>query len=129
MDHQIGLVADTIVCLDGKILEKPSNKEEASYMLEQLSGNKHIVYTGVVIFNKEKKTSFTGKSEVYFLGLSPKEIEYYIDKYAPYDKAGSYGVQEWIGYTKIQKINGSYSNIMGLPMEMVYEHLFQFIEK
>lgn len=127
-DDMLGLVADTVVVLEGEILEKPANKEEAVKMLRQLSGKKHTVFTGVCLFDKNHKRSFTGRSEVYFMDLRPNEIDYYIEHYKPYDKAGAYGVQEWLGYTKIEKIDGSYSNIMGLPMELVYKHLFEFIK-
>ena len=123
---KIGLVADTIVALDGEILEKPVDRNDAIAMLNKMSGTNHTVYTGVCIFDKERLISFTGSSEVYFLDLSAKEIEYYVDNYEPYDKAGSYGIQEWIGFAKIEKIEGSYSNIMGLPMEMVYAKLMNF---
>lgn len=127
-DRRLGLVADTIVSLDGDILEKPVGREEALEMLEKMSGTKHTVFTGVCIFDENKSIHFTGKSDVYFLDVSPKERAFYIDNYKPYDKAGSYGIQEWIGYTKIKKIEGSYSNIMGLPMELVYQALFDFID-
>lgn len=127
-NDEIGLVADTVVVLENEILEKPVDKKDATSMLRKLSGKKHIVYTGVCIFDKSHKISFTGKSEVYFMDLRPNEIDYYIEHFKPFDKAGSYGIQEWMGYTKIERINGSYTNIMGLPMELVYKHLFDFIK-
>ena len=126
-DYRLGLVADTIVSLEGEILEKPVDREDAIRMLRSMSGRKHQVYTGVCIFDAKKKHHFTCMSDVYFLELSDQEVEYYIDNFKPFDKAGSYGIQEWIGYTKIEKIEGSYSNIMGLPMETVYKSLFDFI--
>ncbi len=125
-DGEMGVVADTIVHLDGDILGKPKSKEDAVDMLIKMSAKKHDVFTGVTLFNSIQSKSFTGHSEVYFLSLSDQEIEYYIEKCEPYDKAGSYGIQEWIGYTKIEKIIGSYSNIMGLPMELVYEEILKF---
>ncbi len=128
-ESRLGLVADTIVSLNGKILEKPKDRSEAVKMLSSMSDTKHLVYTGVCIFDRDNIVEFTGKSEVYFLPLSAAEIDFYIDQYKPFDKAGSYGIQEWIGYTKIAKIHGSYSNIMGLPMELVYQALFDFIDK
>lgn len=124
--NEIGVVADTIVHLDGKILGKPKTKQDAVNMLSEMSGVKHEVFTGVTIFDQSKSISFTGESKVYFLELTKEEIEYYIDTCQPFDKAGSYGIQEWIGYTKIDKIEGSYSNIMGLPMELVYSKLINF---
>lgn len=130
LDHkQIGLTADTVVALEDQILEKPIDFDEAFEMLSQLSNMSHTVYTGVCIFNSKKTDVFTGASEVYFKPFSNREIEYYLLNYAPFDKAGSYGIQEWIGLTKIEKIVGSYSNIMGLPMELVYDHLYSFDQK
>lgn len=123
---QIGLVADTIVVYQGEVLEKPKSKEEAFEMLSKLSDSKHTVYTAVCLFDTHKKSIFTGETFVYFNAMSNKEIEYYIEKYQPFDKAGAYGVQEWLGYTQIEKIEGSYSNIMGLPMEMVYSELLKW---
>jgi len=123
---EMGIVADTIVHLDGKILGKPKGKEGAKEMIRSMSGKKHDVFTGVTLFDKEKQISFTGHSEVFFGDLSDEEIEFYIDNYEPYDKAGAYGIQDWIGFTKISKIVGSYSNIMGLPMHMVYQEIQKF---
>lgn len=128
-NKQIGLTADTVVAMDSHILEKPGDFDEAFEMLSSLSGRSHTVYTGVCLFNKKTMDVFTGASEVHFKRLSNREIEYYLLNYAPYDKAGSYGIQEWIGLTKIDKIVGSYSNIMGLPMELVYDHLYSFDQK
>jgi septum formation protein len=124
--NEIGIVADTIVHLDGNILGKPKNKKEALFMLGEMSGKQHDVYTGVTIFDANQTHSFTGHSKVYFLSLTEEEKNYYIDKCQPFDKAGSYGVQEWIGYVKIEKIEGSYTNIMGLPMELVYKEIQKF---
>lgn len=125
-NEMIGIVADTVVFFEGEILGKPVDKKDAQEMLSKMSGNMHTVYTGVTIFDNTKQISFTGISDVYFLSLSEKEIDYYLENYKPYDKAGSYGIQEWIGFTKISRIEGSYSNIMGLPMELVYQKLHDF---
>ena len=96
-------------------------------MLQRLSNQKHEVVTGVTLMNAEKEMSFSNLSEVFFHPLNAEEIEYYVDHYHPFDKAGSYGIQEWIGWCKIRKINGSYSNIMGLPVSLVYEKLQDFM--
>ncbi len=125
-ENEIGLVADTIVHLENQILGKPKNKEEAMQMLSNMSGKQHDVYTGVTIFDDKKSLSFTGHSRVFFLELTKEEIDYYIERCKPFDKAGSYGIQEWIGYVKIDKIEGSYTNIMGLPMELVYDQILKF---
>ena len=124
--EEMGVVADTIVHLEGDILGKPKDKEHAASMLRRMSGTKHDVFTGVTLLDREKQVSFTGHSEVFFEHLTDAEIEYYIESCQPYDKAGSYGIQEWIGYTKIEKIIGSYSNIMGLPMHLIYKNIQKF---
>ena len=120
------ITADTIVWLDGKVYGKPSDEKEAEEMLRQLSGNTHTVYTGVTLTTKEKERTFTVATDVKFAELSPEEIEYYIRKYSPLDKAGAYGVQEWIGYIGVESINGSYYNVMGLPMQRLYRELLKF---
>lgn len=120
--------ADTVVSLGDEILNKPQTVEEARQMLIRLSGNHHTVYTGVCILTSDKKVCFCEASEVYFRELTNEEIDYYISKYKPFDKAGSYGVQEWIGYTSIARIEGSYFNVMGLPTQRLYESLKQFSE-
>jgi septum formation protein len=125
--EQVVIAADTIVVLDNQVVGKPVDRQDATIMLQKLSGRKHLVYTGVCLQKKEMKVCFTGKSEVFFSVLSDAEITYYIDHYQPFDKAGSYGIQEWIGWCKIAGISGSYSNIMGLPLEMVYEKLAAFV--
>ncbi len=126
--HSILITADTIVSINNIILGKPSNYNEASNMLQQLSGNIHYVYTGVCIKTLEKEITFYDKTEVHFRILTSEEINYYITNYTPYDKAGSYGVQEWIGYVGIKKIIGSYFNVMGLPMEKLYVELDNLIQ-
>ena len=125
-DKTILITADTIVSLDGKILNKPTNRGDAENMLNLLSGNSHIVITGVCIKSLNKEKCFTSHTTVYFNDLNKQEIEYYIDKYQPFDKAGAYGIQEWIGYIGIKKIEGSYFNVMGLPVQRLYEELCQF---
>ncbi|MDR2562723.1 MAG: Maf family protein [Prevotellaceae bacterium] len=123
-EKQILLTADTVVILNEEILGKPTNREEAIKMLAKLSGKKHEVVTGVCLRTKNKKFSFSDSSYVYFAPMSIEEIEDYVDTCKPYDKAGAYGVQEKIGYTCIEKIEGLYSNIMGLPVQRLYKALF-----
>jgi septum formation protein len=123
MNDEIVITADTVVILDDRILNKPQDRVEAFDMLLRLSGNTHLVMTGVCIISKEKEISFDDTTEVTFQKLTAKEIEFYIDNYKPYDKAGAYGAQDWIGMVAIQKIVGSYFNVMGLPIHKVYQHL------
>jgi len=125
-DNTIIITADTIVWLNNKVLNKPLNRNEAIQMLKDLSGNTHIVYTGVTIADKNKRKSFVSESFVEFRVLSEEEIIYYVDKYQPYDKAGAYGVQEWIGFVAIKNLNGSYFNVMGLPIMQLYQNLLNF---
>jgi septum formation protein len=125
-DDEILLCADTTVQIDNILLGKPKDASEASKMLSLLSGRTHVVTTGVVIASNEMELSFSVKTEVTFKPLSMDEIEYYIETYQPFDKAGSYGIQEWIGYIGIQKINGSYNNVVGLPTHEVYQALQKF---
>lgn len=124
--NEIVITSDTIVILNDMILEKPGNRDEAIGMVQSLSDRVHTVVTGVCIESSVKKESFICKTRVEFEDLSPEEIEFYIDKYKPYDKAGSYGVQEWIGYVGIKKLTGSYFNVMGLPVHMLYQKLKKF---
>lgn len=120
---ELVITADTIVWLDGKALGKPADAGEARRMLHSLSGNTHNVYTGVTVMTATASVSFTACSNVTFAPLDDDEIEYYIEKYRPMDKAGSYGVQEWIGYIGIENIEGSYFNVMGLPVQRLYNEL------
>ncbi len=120
------ITADTIVCTDEAILNKPADKKEAEEMLFSLSGKKHKVITGVCIKSITKQISFSSESVVYFADLSPEEVDYYIENYKPYDKAGAYGIQEWIGYIGITRLEGSYFNVMGLPIQQVYSKLKTF---
>jgi septum formation protein len=122
-EEEIVLCADTIVILKGRILGKPTSREEAIEMLTELSGETHEVITGVFIGNKSFQTCFSDRTEVTFGKLTQSEIANYIDNYKPYDKAGSYGVQEWIGYVAVEKMNGSYTTVMGLPTHLVYREL------
>ena len=121
--EEIVVTADTVVILFDRILNKPLDRNEALTMLEQLSGRTHIVMTGVCIVSKEKEETFDDTTEVTFQALTKDEIEFYVDRYKPYDKAGAYGAQDWIGMVAIQKITGSYFNVMGLPIHKVYQHL------
>ena len=125
---EILLTADTIVWLNNKVIGKPENREDAFQMLRNLSGNRHEVFTGVCLTTYNKQITFYDISSVYFKELSDKEINFYLDHYKPYDKAGSYGIQEWIGFIGITKIDGSYFNVMGLPVQMVYNEILKLIE-
>jgi septum formation protein len=120
------IAADTIVCIDGEILGKPGNYKEAVGMLTKLSGKRHEVITAVCLKSKFKKKTFSVISSVYFKDLTQEEIDYYIENFQPFDKAGGYGIQEWIGYIGISKIEGSFFNIMGLPVKEFYEELLKF---
>lgn len=120
------LAADSVVILEDKIYGKPEDETDAKQILRQLSGKIHRVITGVCLLKNNKKKVFSGVSDVHFAALTEEEIEYYVQKYQPYDKAGAYGIQDWIGWCKVLKIEGSYSNVMGLPMELVYKELSNF---
>lgn len=125
-DDEMIITADTIVYDNGQVLGKPKDREEAIHMLRQLSGHAHEVITGVSIVTKEQSRQFASISKVYFDALSDDEIAYYVDNYHPYDKAGAYGVQEWIGYVAVTRIEGSYFNVMGLPIQRLYNELKTF---
>jgi septum formation protein len=120
------ITADTIVVLDGDILEKPINKNDAVRMLRRLSGRKHQVITAVTLTAIERQNTFSVESFVDFATLTDEEIEYYVNKYKPYDKAGAYGIQEWIGYIGVRSIEGSFYNVMGLPIQRLYRELKNF---
>jgi septum formation protein len=128
-EDEILITADTIVCLNGLILNKPGDRAHAIAMLEMLSGAKHEVITGVCLRSAGRMVSFFVSTDVYFKQLSSAEIEYYVDHYKPFDKAGAYGIQEWIGYTGIDKIEGSYFNVVGLPTAKLYAELKNFIDQ
>jgi len=125
-DKVLVITADTIVWIDGEVLGKPVDHLHAVEMLRKLSGRIHIVVTGVCLTSTEKQVAFSSLTNVHFKELSDEEIEYYLDLYHPYDKAGAYGVQEWIGYIAIDRIEGSYFNVMGLPVGRLYEELKRF---
>lgn len=125
-DNTIVIAADTIVWIDNKVLNKPQNYDDALRMLNLLSGRKHEVFTAVCLRSRHKTKSFYVLTSVYFKILSPQEIEYYIKNYNPYDKAGAYGAQEWMGFIAIERIEGSYFNVMGLPLRELYEELCNF---
>ncbi|HSW68389.1 MAG TPA: Maf family protein, partial [Bacteroidales bacterium] len=122
-EKTIVIAADTIVVLQEKILNKPAGYEQAKEMLSLLSGNTHHVITGVCIGHKTNFRCFHETTSVRFRELSEQEIDFYLAKFRPYDKAGSYGIQEWIGLTAVKRIEGSYSNVVGLPVERVYTEL------
>lgn len=122
-DDEVLVTADTVVVHDGNVLGKPADRNEAVAMLHNLSGDKHTVYTGVCLRSKDKEASFTESTDVYFRNLSDSDIDYYVDTYKPFDKAGSYGIQEWIGMIGISRIEGCYYNVMGLPVARLYERL------
>lgn len=124
---EILITADTIVWLNNQVIGKPADRSEGLNILKNLSGNMHEVITGVTLRTHIKHHSFYSHTEVWFDALSEAEIEYYFDKYKPMDKAGAYGIQEWIGYIGIKKINGSYFNVMGLPVQKLYRELESFI--
>lgn len=124
---EVLITADTIVWLNNHVIGKPENPEDAFEMLTSLSGKMHEVVTGVCLRKNFETRKFYSHSEVYFSRLSPEEIYHYVDTYKPYDKAGGYGIQEWIGYIGIEKINGSYFNVMGLPVQKLYRELETFI--
>jgi len=125
-ENTIVITADTIVWVEGQVLNKPENYDDAVRMLKMLSGKMHEVYTGVCLKAKHKTKSFYSLTKVYFKTLSQQEIEFYINNFNPYDKAGAYGAQEWIGYIAVEKIEGSYFNVMGLPVKELYEELLKF---
>ena len=122
-NNQLVITADTIVWLNGEVLGKPTDYNDGFRMLSGLSGKKHQVITGVCLLSPEKKVSFYAVTDVWFKHLSDSEIHYYLENYKPYDKAGAYGIQEWIGYIGINRIEGSFFNVMGLPVQSLYEHL------
>ena len=126
---QILLTADTIVWLNEKELGKPADRDEAIAMIRSLSDHTHQVYTGVCLRSNRARRSFYALTEVTFSYLENEEIEVYVDRYKPYDKAGAYGIQEWIGYIAVERIEGSYFNVMGLPVQKVYSELKSFISK
>lgn len=131
-ENELLITADTVVCLEGQILGKPYGRENAIHMLKALSGKRHTVVTGVCLSTKGKQYEFSSSTDVYFKHLTEDEIVYYVDNYKPFDKAGAYGIQEWIGYIGITQIEGSFYNVMGLPVQRLYEALdieFNYLNK
>ena len=127
---ELVITADTIVCLDEKVLGKPADEDEAMSMLRSLSGRTHQVYTGVTIASlAAETTTFVSCSSVTFTELTDEEIRHYVTHYRPMDKAGSYGIQEWIGYIGVERIEGSYFNVMGLPVQRLYSELKKYLKK
>ena len=120
---EVLITADTVVCIHDRILGKPADRKEAISMLQKLSGNRHLVVTGVSVTTRTEQLSFSSRTDVFFKHLSNEEIEFYVDTYKPFDKAGAYGIQEWIGYIGIERIEGSFYNVMGLPIQKLYETL------
>lgn len=123
---EVVITADTVVILGGEIMNKPANRDEAVLMLNRLSGNSHMVITGVCLLDKSKAEIFDDRTKVTFKKLTSEEIAFYVDTYKPYDKAGAYGAQDWIGMVAIERIVGSYFNVMGLPIHKVYKRLHAF---
>ena len=123
---EVLVTADTIVWCDGEEMGKPKDREDAVRMLRKLSGKTHQVFTGVCLKSAEQETSFVCCTDVTFCQLSDQQINYYIDQYKPFDKAGAYGIQEWIGYVGCTQLNGSYFNVMGLPVQRLYSALQNF---
>lgn len=126
--NQVLVTADTVVVHNEMVLGKPHNHEEALFMLQNLSGATHQVYTGVCLKSNSQQIGFTECTNVVFKQLSLSEINYYIDNYKPYDKAGAYGIQEWIGMIGIERIEGCYYNVMGLPVARLYKELQRFVD-
>jgi len=128
LENEILISSDTIVWLDGEVLGKPKNQEQAFVILKKLSGNTHQVITSVCLKSTTKTKIFNAITKVTFSDLTDHMILFYINQYQPFDKAGAYGIQEWIGLVGIQKIEGSYTNVVGLPTEMFYKELIDFVE-
>lgn len=126
-DKDILVTSDTIVWHEGKALGKPKDYDDAFQMIASLSGKTHEVITSVCICTPTKKDTFFEVTKVTFNSLTEEEIRYYLDNYQPFDKAGSYGIQEWIGLVAIARIDGSYANVVGLPVDKVYQHLLTFV--
>lgn len=125
-DHDLLITADTIVWTFEEVLGKPADRADAIRMLRNLSNREHEVITGVCISTRDKTVGFSVSSAVRFAELTDAEIDYYVDRYKPFDKAGAYGIQEWIGYVGVEAINGSFYNVMGLPIQRLYSELKKF---
>lgn len=122
-EDDLVITADTVVIVDNDILGKPHDESEAKAMLRRISGRSHQVVTGVCLVTKDKRREFSVSTDVTFRSLSESEIDYYVSHYRPFDKAGAYGIQEWIGYVGVTGLNGSYFNVMGLPVQRIYSEL------
>jgi len=125
-NNRLVLAADTVVVLNGTVIGKPTGREDAIRILSALAGKRHEVITGVVLLKGEQEQAFADTTEVWFHELSPEQIAFYVDKYQPYDKAGAYAIQEWIGVVGIKNINGDFYNVMGLPVSRVVQMLGNF---
>jgi len=125
--NELLVTADTMVICNNEIMGKPKDRSDAFKMLQKLSGNRHTVLTGVCMRNNYKIRSFTSSTDVFFRQIIDEEIEYYIDNYPPYDKAGAYGAQDWIGLVAIERIDGSFFNVMGLPVQKLYTEMESFL--
>lgn len=123
---QLILAADSVVIMNGEIYGKPGDREHAIEMLNSLSGHKHLVITGVFLCDHYNGIGFSEYTYVWFDQLTREEIEFYVDEYKPFDKAGAYGIQDWIGWAKVSRIEGSYANVMGLPVQRVYDELVKW---
>ena len=126
LENDLLITSDTIVSINNQVLGKPNDRQEAINMIKMLSGKKHNVISGVHIYTSNKQSTLIETTQVYFKNLTQQEIEYYVDNFQPYDKAGAYGIQEWIGYIGIEKIEGSYFNVMGLPVQKLYKELLNY---
>ena len=127
--NDILLTADTVVISDGEVLGKPCDRGQAAQMLRRLSGRRHTVVSGVTLRTVQRRYSFAVTTAVRFRALADEEIAYYVDRFRPFDKAGGYGIQEWIGYVAIESINGSFYNVMGLPVQRLYVELDRFLSQ
>lgn len=127
-ENEVLVTADTVVVHEGRVMGKPHSREEAVEMLRLLSGNVHQVYTGVALRRRSGSYSFSERTDVHFARLSEEEIGYYVDVYKPFDKAGAYGIQEWIGMVGIERIEGCYYNVMGLPVARLYKELKRLVD-
>ena len=125
-EDDLVITADTVVIVDNDILGKPHDESEAKAMLRRISGRSHQVVTGVCLVTKDKRREFSVSTDVTFRSLSESEIDYYVSHYRPFDKAGASGIQEWIGYVGVTGLNGSYFNVMGLPVQRIYSELQHF---
>lgn len=126
---EVLLTADTVVVLDGRVLGKPHDRTDAVRMLRALSGTRHTVVSGVTLRSTARCRTFGARTDVWFRSLTDEEIAYYVDTFRPFDKAGSYGIQEWIGYAAIERIDGSFYNVMGLPVQKLYVELTKFLSE